>query len=157
MCILVTFHRKAGSGGGRGLPGLLWSFWASPPEVLGSLRLLAQPYRQLQKRSAVLAGGSHPSSPAQHQAQPGSCANPPSGAPGATAWPPRSRARAPEGRGRSEPNSGLRSPTPLAARRLQRPLALPRHPPARDASETPLGKRFSRGFSSEGAGGVSGS
>lgn len=50
------------------------------------------------------------------------------GAPGSTAWPPRSRARAPQGRGRSELRRCLRSPTPLAARRLQRPLALPRRP-----------------------------
>lgn len=79
------------------------------------------------------------------------------GAPGATAWPPTSRARAPEGRGRSEQSRGLRRPTPLAAWRLQRLLALPRRPPAQDASETPIGKRFSGGFSSKGAGGVSGS
>lgn len=40
------------------------------------------------------------------------------GAPGAIAWPPRSRAGAPEGRGQSELSRCPRSPTPLAARRL---------------------------------------
>lgn len=75
--ISVTF--QAGSGGGRGLPGLPRSFWASPPEVLGRLRLLARSHRQLQKRPAVLAGGSHPSSPARQQSQLGCCANSPSG------------------------------------------------------------------------------
>ena len=77
LCISVTF--QAGSGGGRGLPGLPRSFWASPPEVLGRLRLLAWSHRQLQKRPAVLAGGSHPSSLARQQSQLGSCANSPSG------------------------------------------------------------------------------
>lgn len=55
----------------------------------------------------------------------------------------------PGGAGAERAGGEGRSPTPLAVQRLQQP--------DQDSAETPTRDRFSRGFSSEGAGGVSGS
>lgn len=116
----------------------------SLPAIGGTWRLLALPHRQPEKRSAVLACESHPPPQLGHT---------PSPAPAQSCRPGTGCRRvAPEvrgGAGAERARRGGRSPTPLAAQRLQQP--------DQDGAETPTRDRFSRGFSSEGAAEVSGS
>lgn len=142
--------------GGQDLAGLLRFFGGRRrPQSCGARRLLAPPPGKLQKRPAVLAEGNHPSSPARQQAQPGSCANSPSGHPLPPSGPRRPGRGPQRGAGRVSTQRPAESDAPGGVE-----AAAAAHPPRRPLTRTPrkhpLETDFPGDFLARGLGGVSG-